>query len=233
MRKFLAFILIFLLVMVVVADRGLHSAAQNEIAKRVSQRYQLSSEPEVTIGGFPFLTQAIGGEYSEIHIVTGAMTVNDVSLDRVDVTARDVQAAIGDLMTEPKVIAKTADATVMLPYSELQSRLPQGIVIENKDGKPRMTGDLAVPGGISVPVAADLDVSIDGDVIKVTPSSIEVSDAPPIQLGSAVEDRLTVSFQVPQMPFDLQITKIDALPNGVEVSAEATNVRLVGAASEG
>ncbi|ASU82164.1 DUF2993 domain-containing protein [Nocardiopsis gilva YIM 90087] len=232
MRKFLVFILIFLLVMVVVADRGLHSAAQNEIAKRVSQRYQLSSEPEVTIGGFPFLTQAIGGEYSEIHIVTGAMTVNDVNLDRVDITARNVQAAIGDLMTEPKVIAGAADAKVMLPYSELQSRLPQGIVIENKDGKPRMTGDLAVPGGISVPVAADLDVSIDGDIINVTPTDIEVSDAP-IDLGSAVKDRLTVSFQVPQMPFDLQITKIDALPNGVEVSAEATDVRLVGAASEG
>ncbi|MBB6173901.1 hypothetical protein HNR23_003961 [Nocardiopsis mwathae] len=231
MRKFLVFILIFLLVMIVVADRGLHSAAQNEIAKRVSQQYEMASEPEVTIGGFPFLTQAIGGEYSEINIVTGAMTINDVNFDRLDITARDVEAPIADLMSEPSVVARSADATVMLPYSELQSRLPQGIVIENQDGKPRMSGDLALPGGISEEVSADLEVSIDGDVINVTPRNVQIRELP-IDLGPVVEERLTVGFQVPPMPFDLQVTEIEALPNGVQVSAHATDVRLVGAAGD-
>ncbi|MDA8369222.1 MAG: DUF2993 domain-containing protein [Nocardiopsaceae bacterium] len=225
MRKFLVF-LVFLLIMLVVADRGLHYAAQSEIAKRVSQQYEMSAEPEVTIGGFPFLTQAISGEYSEIQIVTGAITVDEVQLERVDVTARDVEAALSDLMTEPKVVAGTAEATVMLPYSELQKRLPEGIVIENVNGEPRMTGDLAV-SGVSVPVSADLDIGVEDDTFTATPSGIEVGEAP-IDVSAVVSERLTISFPIPRLPFDLQVTGIEALPNGIEVSAEASDLALVG-----
>ncbi|WP_067972056.1 LmeA family phospholipid-binding protein [Nocardiopsis trehalosi] len=229
MRKFLVF-LVFLLVMVGVADRGLHYAAQSEIAKRISQQYEMAAEPEVTIGGFPFLTQAISGEYDEIHIVTGAITVGEVQLERVDVTARNVQAAIGDLLTEPRVTAGTADAKVMLPYSELQRRLPEGIVIENEDGRPRMTGDLAV-AGFSVPVSADLEVAVEGDVVNVTPADVEVGESQ-LDVTAEVQERLAMSFPVPQLPFDLQVTGIEALPNGVEVSAEASDVDLVGAGAD-
>ncbi|MDA0563705.1 DUF2993 domain-containing protein [Streptomonospora sp. S1-112] len=225
MRKFLVF-LIFVLIVLAVADRGLHYAAESEIASRVEQQYEMTSEPEVTIGGFPFLTQAIGGEYDEIHIVTGAVVVDDVQLERVDVTARDVRAPIGDLLTEPSVVAGSADARVMLPYSELQKRLPEGIVIENENGSPRMSGDLAL-GQYSVPVSADLGVAVEQGTIVVTPSNIEVGQSQFGDLG-LVEDLLALSVPVPEMPFGLRVSDIQAQPNGVEVTAEATDVVLVG-----
>ncbi|MFC4562693.1 DUF2993 domain-containing protein [Nocardiopsis mangrovi] len=225
MRKFLVF-LVFLLIMVAVADRGLHYAAQSEIATRVGQQYEMASEPEVTIGGFPFLTQAIGGEYSEIHIVTGAITVDDIQLERVDVTAQDVRAPLGDLLTEPSVVAGSAEAKVMLPYSELQRRLPEGIVIENEDGSPRMTGDFA-EGGYSVPVSAELEVAISDDTITMSPTDIQIDESP-FDIAAVAQERLTLAFPVPQLPFGLQVTGIEALPNGVEVSAEGTEVPLVG-----
>ncbi|QBI52168.1 LmeA family phospholipid-binding protein [Streptomonospora litoralis] len=225
MRKFLVFV-IFVLIAVAIADRGLHYAAESEIASRVEQQYEMSSEPEVTIGGFPFLTQAISGEYDRIRIVTGAIVVGDVQLERVDVTARDVRAPLADLMTEPSVVAGTARAKVMLPYSELQKRLPEGIVIENENGSPRMSGDLAL-GQYSTPVSADLEVAVEGDTILVTPSNIEIGQS---QLGGMglVEDMLAMQVPVPEMPFGLEVTGIEALPNGVEVSAEASDVELVG-----
>ncbi|GAB3439482.1 DUF2993 domain-containing protein [Streptomonospora sediminis] len=226
MRKFLV-VLIFVLIVVAVADRGLHYAAESEIASRVEQQYEMSSEPEVTIGGFPFLTQAFGGEYDRIRIVTGAIVVEDVQLERVDVTARDVKAPLSDLMTQPSVVAGTAEAKVMLPYSELQKRLPEGIVIENENGKPRMSGDLAL-GQYSTPVTADLNVSVEGDTIAVTPSNVEVGQN---QLGNTglVEDMLAMQVPVPEMPFGLEVAGIEALPNGVEVTAQAEDVQLVGA----
>ncbi|GAA4938962.1 DUF2993 domain-containing protein [Streptomonospora halophila] len=225
MRKFLVFV-IFVLIVVAVADRGLHYAAESEIASRVEQQYEMASEPEVTIGGFPFLTQAVSGEYDEIRIVTGAIVVDSVQLERVNVTARDVTAPLSDLMTQPSVVAGTAEAKVTLPYSELQKRLPEGIVIENENGKPRMSGDLAL-GQYSTPVSADLQVSVEDDSIMVTPSDIEVGQT---GLGGMdlVEQMLSLQVPVPEMPFGLEVQSIEALPNGVEVMAEARDVELVG-----
>lgn len=225
MRKFLV-LLVFVLIIVVVADRALHYAAQNEIAKRVSQQYEMSTEPEVTIAGIPFLTQAIGGEYSEINIVTGALTVEQVQLERVDVTASDVEAPLGSLMSEPEAVADTAEATALLPYSEVQKRLPEGIVIENEDGQPRISGDLAV-SGYSVPVSADLEISIEENTLRVTPTGVEVGEAP-IDIGSSAEERLSAELAVPPLPFGLTATGIDTRPNGVKVQAEGSDVQLVG-----
>ncbi|GAA1086024.1 DUF2993 domain-containing protein [Nocardiopsis composta] len=226
MRKFLVF-LVLLLILLVVADRGLHAAAQSEIAKRVSAQYELAAEPAVTIGGIPFLTQAVGGNYSEINIVTGAMNVGDVQLERVDVTAYDVQAPLSELMSSaPQAVAGRAEATVKLPYSELQKRLPEGIVINNEGGEPRMSGDLSL-GGFSRPVSAGLDIEVQGDSIAVTPVDVQIGETD-LNLGGQVEQRLAVSLPIPRLPFGLAITGIEAKPGGVEVSAEASDVQLIG-----
>jgi len=225
MRKFLVFV-IFVLIALVITDRGLHYAAESEISARVEQQYKMSSEPEVTIGGFPFLTQAVSGHYDEIRIVTGAIVVEGVQLERVDIIARDVSAPLSDLMTQPSVVAGTARAKVMLPYSELQKRLPEGIVIENEDGEPRLSGDLAL-GQYSTPVTADLEVAVEGKTIAVTPSDIELGQNEFGDMG-IVEDMLQMQVPVPEMPFGLEVTSIEALPNGVEVSAEASDVELAG-----
>ncbi|GAA3728233.1 hypothetical protein HDA32_000221 [Spinactinospora alkalitolerans] len=224
MRKFLVF-LIFLLVVLVAADRGLHYAAQSEIAKRVSQQYEMVGDPEVTIGGFPFLNQAVSGEYSEIHIVTGAMTVGEVQLERVDATLNDVRAPLDELMSEPNIVAGTANATVMLPYSELQKRLPEGLVIETENGTPRITGDIAYQG-FSVGIESDIGIDVDGGTVMVTPSNISVGDAP--IPTSWIEDQLAIAFEMPPLPFDLQLTGIKALPNGVQATAEGTDVQITG-----
>ncbi|GAB3206854.1 DUF2993 domain-containing protein [Marinactinospora thermotolerans] len=229
MRKFLVF-LIFLLVVLVAADRGLHHAAQSEIAKRVSQQYELASEPEVTIGGFPFLTQFFGGEYSEINIVTGAMTVNDVQLERVDATFTGVQAPLADLLSTPQVTAEQGQAKVMLPYSELQKRLPEGIVVETDNGTPRITGDLAV-GGFSIPIESDIEITIDGDTLTMTPTNVSAGGNQ-IDLGSVAE-RLSLTVAVPPLPFDFQITGVEALPNGVELSGEGSDIPITGGGGQG
>ncbi|PSK99610.1 Protein of unknown function (DUF2993) [Murinocardiopsis flavida] len=229
MRKFIVFLILLLLV-VVAADRLLLYAAQSEVAKQVDAQYQTASEPEVVIGGFPFLTQAFSGEYSEIQVVTGALTVQDIQLERIDATARGVKAPLGDLLTEPKATASTLDAKVMLPYSELQKRMPEGIVIETENGTPRISGDLAVLG-YSVPIEGELKVSVDGDTVTVTPGKLKVDGG---QIGAEqAQERLKFSFPLGELPFDLQVKDIEALPNGVQLSGTAKDVPLIGAGPQG
>ena len=224
MRKFLV-LLIFLLVLLAVADRGAHYAAESEIAKRISYQYEMAAKPEVTIGGFPFLTQAIGGNYQEIHVVTGAMTVEEVQVDRVDVTLTDVQAPFADLLTEPRVVAGGVEGTVLLPYSELQKRLSQGIVIETANGTPRMSGDLAYQG-FSVSLSSEFRIEVNGDELTVTPDNIELGEEfVPV---STVESMLTLTMKLPRLPFDLEVTGVELLPNGIQATAVGSNVPIVG-----
>ncbi|KUP98031.1 LmeA family phospholipid-binding protein [Thermobifida cellulosilytica] len=228
MRKVLV-LLIFLLVLLVAADRGAHYAAESEIAKRISQQYDMASEPEVTIGGFPFLHQAIGGEYQEIHVVTGAMTVEEVQVDRVDVTLTDVRAPFSDLLTEPNVVAGGVEGTVLLPYSELQKRLPEGVVIEAANGAPRMSGDLAYQG-FSASLSSGFTIEVDGDELTVTPQDIELGED--LVPTSVVESMLTLTMKLPRLPFDLEVTDVELLPNGIQATAVGSNVQIVGSADK-
>ncbi|MEY9215078.1 DUF2993 domain-containing protein [Thermobifida halotolerans] len=224
MRKFLVF-LIFLLVLLVAADRGSHYAAESEIAKRIAQQYDMAAEPEVTIGGFPFLNQAIGGEYQEIHVVTGALTVEEVQVDRVDVTLTDVRAPFSDLLSQPNVVAGGVEGTVLLPYSELQKRLPPGVVIESENGEPRISGDLAYEG-FSVSVSSRFQIEVEDDVLIVTPSDVELGEE--LVPMSWAQTMLAPTVQLPRLPFDLRVTEVELLPNGIQATAVGSDVQIVG-----
>lgn len=228
MRKFLVF-LIFLLILLVAADRGSHYAAETEIAKRIAQQYGMATEPEVTIGGFPFLHQAVGGEYEEIRVVTGAMTIEEVQVDRVDVTLRDVVAPFADLLSQPSAVAGSVEGTVMLPYSELQKRLPPGVVIETENGTPRISGDLAYEG-FSVEVSSEFQIDVTDGMLTVTPSDVQLGEQ--LVPMSWAQTMLSPSVRLPQLPFDLEVTEVELLPNGIQATAQGTDVPIIGARQE-
>ncbi|GLU49198.1 LmeA family phospholipid-binding protein [Nocardiopsis ansamitocini] len=224
MRKFLVF-LIFLLILLVAADRGAHYAAENEIAKRIAQQYGMATEPEVTIEGIPFLNQAINGQYSEIRVVTGALSIEDVQVDRVDATLSDVNAPFADLLSSPTAVAGTVDGTVLLPYSELQKRLPPGVVIETENGTPRISGDIAYQG-FSVALQSEFTIEVEDGILTVIPGEIQLGEQ--IIPKGWVQTSLSPSIKLPRLPFDLQVTDVELLPNGVQATATGTDVPIVG-----
>lgn len=229
MRKVLVVGVIVVLAVVVAADRGLHYATENEVGNQISSQYPMTAEPEVTIGGFPFLTQALGGTYEEINVVTGAFTFNEIQMERVDVTLTDVDAPMAELMSStPEIVAGTAEGTILVPYSELQQRIQrEGMTIEQEGGVPRITGDFA-HGGISVSVQSDLELSVENSTISVAPQNIEVSGDVPIDVD-LVEDALAFEVPLGELPFGLELTDIESQPNGVEVSARGEDVPITGA----
>ncbi|MDS1271912.1 DUF2993 domain-containing protein [Lipingzhangella sp. LS1_29] len=228
MRKVLVVGVLVLLALVVAADRGLHYATENEVGNQVARQYPMTAEPDVTIGGFPFLTQVIAGTYSEVNVVTGAFTYNEVQLERVDVTLTDVEAPLSDLLSgEPDIVAEEAEGTILVPYSELQQRIQrEGMTIEQEGGTPRITGDFA-HGGISVSVQSDLELAVEESTISVSPRNIEVSGDVPIDVD-LVEDSLAFELPLGELPFGLRVTDIQTEPNGLEVTAEGEDVPVAG-----
>ncbi|NYH52295.1 MULTISPECIES: LmeA family phospholipid-binding protein [Nocardiopsis] len=228
MRKFLVVLLVLCAALVVVADIGLRSFAQDMVARQVAQQLQMSEEPEVSIEGWAFLPQALGGTYSEINISAASATMDSITVEQIDVTATEVEVPPADLLDQPSVVAGRLDGSFTVPYSYFNAYLPEGITITTEGGDPRISGELALPGsGISTPVEAGGEFAVDGDTVTVTPVDIRIGEVP-TGVDDMVSGMLTSSFQVPHLPFGLTITEAETTSSGLRVTGTAEDVPIMG-----
>ena len=99
------------------AERTISEQAKKELAAR---SITSSSEPTVAVGGFPFLTQVARGKYDRISIHVDHPTSQGVTLDRLDVTARGVNASTGALVNGTgKITADDVSGTTSLGWDSV------------------------------------------------------------------------------------------------------------------
>jgi hypothetical protein len=206
MRKFLV-ALVILAVVLVVLDRAGLFIAQREIGSRVQSAYGLPARPGVSVQGFPFLTQVASGNYQQI----------DVS------TFTGVHAPLSLLFGQSGngVTADNATGTALIPFSQVQRRLPAGIRIS-----PDGSSDLHVSGtgGYgTVRGTAKLGVSSSG--ITVRPQRLSIAGISAQSLAS----RLTFTIPVGELPLHLTVTAVHVTQDGLVVDAAGHNVKFASA----
>jgi uncharacterized protein with GYD domain len=227
MRKVLVVLLILLVGGVIAADRLGVGMAEDEIAKQVAAQYQLDQRPQVTIHGFPFLTQAIGGTYEKIDVSLGQWTQQGVTVRDAQLRLSGVRAPLSDVINgnSSQVTVRTATASAVVPYTVVQKYAPQGVKglsAKGSDLQAKVTGAFF---GISV--SGDLVASIKATSkgIAITPQSIATGGT---QVPLAVlQQRYT--FTVPTrnlLPLGARVTDIQVLPDGLRIAATADDLKL-------
>jgi hypothetical protein len=90
--------LVVLVLLLVGADFGAAAYAEHMISQKARTQLQLTDDPSVTIHGFPFLTQALGGDYSHISVSAAGVPVAGKLQDvAVNAELEDVNAPLSDL----------------------------------------------------------------------------------------------------------------------------------------
>jgi hypothetical protein len=90
--------LVVLVLLLVGADFGAAAVAEHLISQKARTQLQLTDDPSVTIHGFPFLTQALGGDYSHISVSAAGVPVGDKLQDvALNAELEDVTAPLSDL----------------------------------------------------------------------------------------------------------------------------------------
>ncbi|GIF65002.1 hypothetical protein Ais01nite_30370 [Asanoa ishikariensis] len=241
-------VLITLLVMLIViagilfaGDRVAANFAEKKIADQVSQEVAAqkvqSAPPEVSVGGFPFLTQVLAGNYKEISIVMrdvkGDVDGNAVNLPRLDVVARDVAASLDTLRSgQGDVIAKTVDGTGTITYESVTALIDQpGLKLSEREGKLVASAPIEVLGQrFTVNGAAEL--AVEGRQIKIKLKDATADGLPAVPLAQQVVanfiQRISISVDVPALPFNMELKKVDATTEGLAVTATAKDVPLNG-----
>ncbi|MGW4482258.1 LmeA family phospholipid-binding protein [Amycolatopsis sp. NPDC004368] len=87
-----------LVILLVGADFGAAAFAEHTISQKARQQLGLSDDPSVDIHGFPFLTQALSGDYSHITVSADGVPVGGELRDLgVSAELEDVTAPLSDL----------------------------------------------------------------------------------------------------------------------------------------
>ena len=94
-------ILISLAVLVAVlvgADFGLAAFAAHTVSQKARRQLALSDDPSVTIHGFPFVTQALSGDYNHISLSASGVPIKNLKDVDVNAELNDVRAPLSDLV---------------------------------------------------------------------------------------------------------------------------------------
>ena len=222
--KRLAVSLVVLLALLLVADRVGASLASSAVAAEVQSSTRLSSQPDVDVTGFPFLTQALAGRYDRVEVGATDVPAGDLVLSRLDATLTGVQLPLSDALSGSvdRVPVAAVQARALVGYSELARRSgDRQLTVAPAGDRVRVTGSVEVLGRtISATAVSRVEV-VEGDLV-VTAEAYEVgNETADDLLTRALGDRLDLRIPVTGLPYGLEVSGVEIEAAGVVVLATA------------
>lgn len=232
-------LLVLLVGILVIADRVAAGVAERMIAEQlrqeVAEQQVESGPPEVEVKGFPFLTQVVSGQYQSISIrlfdVRGQVNGKAVVLPQLNVEARDVAAPLDTLRSgQGDVQARTVTGTATLSYGSVEKLIDRpGVQLSGRDGKLVVTAAVDVLGQEFV-LNGVAELAVTDNVIQVRFDELTAKGLPANDAAKAVVSRyaqqISVDIPLPALPFQLDVSQVRALPEGLAVTASAQDVAL-------
>ena len=214
----------------VVVDRVGVGIAEDRVAEQLADRGQLAGTPDVEITGFPFLTQAVSGRYSDVRIHLTAEELGQPAGTRADVSLQGVHVPLSDALSGSvqQIPVDRVDGTATLSYALLADQLGGDTTLTQDGDGIRLTKSVEVLG-VDFPVTASGSVTLDGQdvVIDVHDASAGAVDVPDFVLDTA-DELLDFRYRVPALPFGLQLTSVQSAAGGVDVRVQARDTVLSG-----
>lgn len=230
----------------VIADRVAVHFAENEAADKVRTTENLATTPDVSIKGFPFLTQVASGELDDVEI-----GIKDYEADTGTATGGNggpKTIRIDDLKADMKGVsfsgdyssatAATATGTATIAYDELlkaaksePTQIIPGVnaqvvgLSDGGNGKIKVDVKVTAAGATQTyPVLSS--VTVDGDTVKVHADNLPklVVDLADSRIRSITDFQQAIH----QLPGGVKLDSVQAAPNGVEITVKGSNVRLAG-----
>lgn len=192
-------------------DRAAAWIARRRVAELIGVAWRAAAVPDVRIGG-PFLIQFLAGRYRQVKLSVPAFTAGGVEFGWLDASLAKVRAPVRGLLAGHGLVAGEIIATVELPFSALNQRLPAGFALR------RRGQELVVHGwALAVPVTGTVEISADLRRISVNPRVAGV----PSLVGFRIE--------LPAMPQAVDITSIGIADTALTLTMTGRDVHLAAA----
>jgi hypothetical protein len=228
--KGLLIALVVVLGLAVAADRIAVGIAEDKVAEQLAAKGGLAGTPSVDIAGFPFLTQAIAGDYDDVRISLTAADLGQPAGTRADVRLHGVHVPLSSVLSGSvsQVPVDRIDGTATLSYALLAAQLGGDTTLRREGDGLRITKTVEVLGQ-TLPLTAVGTVTLDGndlvvDVQKAAGAGVDI----PGFLVDRVSDLLDIRYTVPALPFGLRLTGVEPADDGVDITVAAQDTVLRG-----
>jgi hypothetical protein len=228
----------------VVADRVAVGFAEDEVADKLRTTEKLSATPDVSINGFPFLTQLAGGELDDVEVGIDAYQA-DTGTESGTIRIDDLRARMkgvefsGDYSS---ATAASATGTAAVSYDELlkaaRSADPVQVapavtaqitgLSDGGNGKIKVEIEATVLGArLPKPVYVLSSVTAQGDSVRVQADSLPSFNG--VELAeNRVRTVTDFEQQIDGLPGGIKLDKVQAAADGVEITVKGSDVRLAG-----
>ena len=238
LRRFLIAVLIFLLAVVVAVDRLGAIVAAHVLAGKVQTDEHLADRPEASIGGFPFLTQAAGGDYKNVTVKVVDLVVDGLTVSSLTANLHGAHVpfskALRSTVSQVPVdrVSATAIVSVANINSYLSTRSPAGqrISLRAASGDRATVVDRVRVGKKTAILQGVAALSLSGDEVKVGVSQLQRAPASPVAVGAALIRStlrsLKVALPLRGLPFQISLDSVTFTTAGVTVTGSATDIVL-------
>lgn len=222
--KKLGIVLAVLLVLALAADRGGAWVAGRLAGEALQSSQDLPERPEVSVRGFPFLTQLARQRFDEVDVRTTDVPLgaSEVRLSSVDVDLRDVER-VGE-----QVSARSARAVAVIGYDDLAQALGEGVDLTYLPGRAGGDGDrLGVQVRLTQPVElavrGTVGVSLRDDVLVL--DGLRLDDGGDSGVLAAAQELVALRLPLTDVPFSVRVEEVGLTEEGVGLVLRGSDLR--------
>jgi len=206
-------IVLVLIVLFVVLDRVAVAYAENQAAQQM-QSQGFPTKPDVTIKGFPFLTQVASKRLNDVHITASNVKEGPVTLSIV--------ADATDVLLNPGFQSGTIShvtGTGLIGFSQLASAAG----VEGADGLK-----ISAAGGNKVKLSLNVfgfDASATAAIERTGPDTFRVRLVSTNGIPAQLLGPLNFSIHIPTLPMNLSIQSVQVTSQGVLIHVTGSNIK--------
>lgn len=225
-RRALLLLVLALLVLFVVADRLTEQATAHALSVRARQAGLLAADPHVTIGGFPFLTQAARSRFEQVDVTTHGIRRGGLRIETVVGRFRGVHVGLAAAL-DGRVGGVAVDAgrgEVEVTYADLDALLVKRRLTVTASGPLVRVAGMATVAGRRVRVSGSATVAFAGGALSLTPVVATLrGPAGPLTAATAATaaTSLTVRVTVADLPFGVAPTAVVVGPRSLRATGSA------------
>ncbi|WP_330239911.1 LmeA family phospholipid-binding protein [Streptomyces sp. NBC_00525] len=222
-------VLAVLAALFIAVDRVAVYVAESQAEGRVKVEGARIGSTDISIKGFPFLTQVAGSELDEVEVrLTGVETRaggRSLRISTMNAELRDVRLTDGF----SGATAARATGTAVISYEDLTEAASDGVTVEyGGKGKVKVTGTVVIPmlgRTVSRSVLSTVTL-IDGRTVRVHADKVPGEGIPGLE--RLVREKTDFERQVGGLPNGLRLEKIQPTAEGLEIAVTGSDVRLAG-----
>ncbi|HEU5419085.1 MAG TPA: DUF2993 domain-containing protein [Streptosporangiaceae bacterium] len=202
-----------MLVLAVAADFIAKAVAQGEIASQI-QKHGFPKKPDVSIAGFPFLTQVASRDFQQINLSSTNIPEGPVRISRVSATMTGIHLTSGFT----KGVIDRLNGSVLITFGSLGRTLnsqigPLGSLVGDSGLK------LSAAGPHEIKASLDLLVASGSATWRITRPNGQEVRADLVSSSGVPSDLLdslrSFTVKIPELPYDVKIDSVHITPQGI------------------